>query len=121
MDPESSNINGPNKKTTHGFTKKTSLLNLEVSETDISSAKIYLNTLAQHVDYRAGSYAMTSLKRMTGTDNFLKLPDDQKKCQFETFEECTAKAFKKDVESQCGCVPWALSSSLNLEVRYHAD
>ena len=44
-------------------------------------ARIYLNTLTSFTDNRAGTYALSSLKKITGSRNFLELTDDQKKCR----------------------------------------
>ena len=89
--------------------------NLELESKQSTSAKIYLNTLARFTSFKSGSYAISALKRMTGTDNFLELPVGQKKCQIETFEACWTKMYVESVQSQCGCVPWALSSALSLK------
>ena len=82
---------------------------------DSSSARIYLNSLASYSDYRAGSYAMSALKRMTGTPGFLGLPVEETNCQVESFEACQTRGYLESVQAQCGCVPWALSSALTLE------
>ena len=86
-------------------------LNLESYQYSGSSAKIYLNTLASFTDYRAGSYAMSGLKKMTGTGPFLELPDSTKKCKTETFEECHVVRYIAEVQKQCGCIPWGLNST----------
>ena len=54
-------------------------LALVSSGVDATSARIYLNTLSSYSDYRAGSYALTALKKMTGTESFLKQTDNKKK------------------------------------------
>ena len=90
-------------------------LNLESKIEISSSAWIFLNTLARYANFGAGSYAMTALKRMKGTDSFLHLPDEEKKCQIETSADCHAKQYIKKVRAECGCVPWALSSALQLK------
>ena len=82
-------------------------------------ARIYLNTLASFTDSREGSYSMSSLKRMTGTDSFMKLSDEVKNCQTESFEDCSQKRFIKTVQDQCDCIPWALSSALQQKVRHN--
>jgi hypothetical protein len=89
--------------------------NLEPESKQNTAAKIYLNTLASFTSFRSGRYAMSVLKKMTGTNNFLGLPVGQKKCQIETFEACWTKMYAESVQSQCGCVPWALSSALSLK------
>ena len=82
-----------------------------------NSARIYLNTLASFTDYRAGSYAMTVLKKMTGTDSFLKQNDEAKNCQIQTIEECQTSRYIDAVKKKCGCVPWTLNSALTPQVR----
>ena len=79
-----------------------------------SSAKIYLNTLESFTDFRAGTYALSVLKKMTGTQSFLKMAD--KPCQLEVFEDCENQRYLEEVKKHCGCVPWALSSALTLQV-----
>ena len=78
-----------------------------------SSVRVYMNTLDRFSGYTAGSYAMSSLKSMLVTDNFLDLPDDTKACQEDAYEECHTQRYLK----QCGCVPWALGWPLADEVR----
>ena len=92
-------------------------LDLESSGADDHSPKIYLNTLSSFTDFRVGSYAMTSLKKMTGTDSFLKLTDAEKKCRKGTVEDCRAKKYLNTVQQKCGCIPWALRSALVSQVR----
>ena len=75
-----------------------------------SQAKIYVHLLAQYTAIGPGSYAMSSLKRMTGTRSFEQLPNNQKKCLVHNREECQAKKFLDQVKSKCYCVPWALAS-----------
>ena len=60
---------------------------------------------------------MTSLKKMTGTDSFLKQTNEEKKCRIETVEDCQARSFIDRVQEKCGCVPWALSTILGTKVR----
>ena len=71
-------------------------------------ARIHLHTLSPFTDYRNGSYAMSALKKMTGTDGFLGLPDSAKKCQLETFEECNSRKYVDRIGTSCHCTPWAL-------------
>ena len=92
--------------------QKTVSLNLEAVSAESSSAQIYINSLHSFTDYRAGGYAMSSLKQMTGTDSFLNLPAGDKKCQLETFEECQTQKYLQEVEQQCGCIPWPLDKAL---------
>ena len=94
-------------------------LDLESSGVDAGSARIYLNTMASFSGYSSGSYALTALKKMTGTDSFLKQTDEEKKCRIETLEDCQAKSFIDRVQEKCGCVPWAISTSLVAKVDSH--
>ena len=89
-------------------------LDLQPLSAASSSAKIYLNTLERFTDYRAGTYALSVLKKMTGTQSSMKLAD--KPCQLELSEDCEKKRYIEEVQKQCGCVPWALSSAITLQV-----
>ena len=91
-------------------------LALASSGVDSGSARIYLNTLSSFTDYRAGRYAMTALKKMSGTEGFLKQTDEEKKCRIETLEDCQARSYIEIVQQECGCLPWAISSALMLKV-----
>ena len=82
----------------------------------MNSVTISIGTLARFTDNRAGDYAMSDLKEMTGTDSFLALPESRKVCQSQDEEVCKNQKFIKDMLSDGGCVPWALSSALPLEV-----
>ena len=86
-------------------------LNMESSSSNKGFAKIHLNTLASFQDSRAGSYAMSALKKITATKDFLSLEEDDKGCKSETFEECHAARYIEEVKKQCGCVPWAVSGA----------
>ena len=97
---------------------KITALSLSSSKGGSHSAKIYLNTLSSFTDSRAGSFALTALKKMTGTKGFLGLPDETKKCQIGTLEDCKVKTYVEDVQRQCGCVPFALSRALTIKVLY---
>ena len=64
--------------------------------------------LAQSSMLGSGSYGMSSLKRMTGTESFKRLPDGQKKCFVHNREECQTRKYLDQVKSECMCTPWAL-------------
>ena len=74
------------------------------------SFKVYIHTLAQYTAYGPGTYPLGPLKKMTGTESFENLPDQQKRCQVHNREECQTKQFLDQVKTNCGCVPWALVS-----------
>ena len=93
-------------------------LTFESQMVDKNAARIYLNTLTSFSDFRAGRYVMTGLKKITGTSEFLALEDQDRKCQIEPMEECLSKAFIEEVKKECGCVPWALSSVVKVNILY---
>ena len=80
------------------------------------SAMMYLNTLSPFSAYSSGEYIMTALKKTTGTENFLNIPDEERKCHLETFEQCQNKRFLEEVVNRCGCLPWALNNALTPKV-----
>ena len=100
------------KKQTETSDEITSL-NFERIQYSGSSAKIHLTTLARFTGNRAGSYAMSVLKKMTGTDRFLELPEYAKNCQTETFEDCHAVRYVAEFKKKCGCLPWGLNTTLS--------
>ena len=93
-------------------------LSLKPPSDDKSSARIYLNTLNSFTDTRTGTYSLSVLKKITGTKNFLKLPDKDKDCQIEAFEECQIKGYVKEIQDKCDCIPWALGIAVRSKV-YH--
>ena len=83
--------------------------------------RIFLNKLASFSEVANGTYAISGLKKMTGTKSFLELPDETKRCQLQTFEECQAQSYSVEVQEQCGCVPWGLKTTGLTEVRQLID
>ena len=90
-----------------------SSLNMAQNKEEYGSISLSIHTLAHFSDHREGSYMMTSLKKMTGTKNFLNLPEKQKKCQIQRFEECQTEKFLERVQKECGCKPWRINSALD--------
>ena len=88
-------------------------LNLEETREDTKEPKIYLNTLDGYTTFQKGSIAMSALKKMTGTDNYIA--NKNKDCSVETFEDCQARRFLVEVENQCACVPWSLAAEKMFE------
>ena len=72
--------------------------------------KLLIHTLAPYTTSEPGSYAMTTLKKMTGTKNFKQLPDHQRKCLVQKKEECQTQHFLNQVKKECKCTPWALQT-----------
>ena len=90
--------------------------NLKPAIKEMDSVRMYLNTLSPFSAYSSGEYIMTVLKKTTGTENFLNLPDEERRCQLETFEQCQSKRYFEEVQKSCGCVPWAFNNALTLKV-----
>ena len=78
----------------------------EGSRVGDQSFKVYVNTLAQFTAFGPGSYAMTLLKKMTGTSSFRQLPDHQKKCHVHNREECQTQKYLEQIQKVCKCMPW---------------
>ena len=81
------------------------------SANDLKNFKINIRTLAQYTAYGPGLYAMSALKKMTGTKSFLQLPENQKRCQIHNREKCQTISFLDQVEKNCVCVPWSLMTN----------
>ena len=73
--------------------------------------KVAIHTLAQYTSFGPGTYAMSTLKKMTGTTNFKKLPDHQKKCLAHNREDCQTWKYIEQVQKDCECIPWALRTN----------
>ena len=74
------------------------------------SSKIFIQTLEPFTTYGPGSYRMSTLKKMTGTQNFMELPDHRKKCSADdNREECQNLRYLDQVQRECKCVPWVAS------------
>ena len=80
------------------------------SEIGGQNFKVFVNTLAQYTSFGPGSYAMNSLKKMTGTKSFQKLPESQKKCRVHDREVCQTKNYLEQVQEECKCLPWSLQT-----------
>ena len=87
--------------------------NVKGSKTEENSFKVFITTLAQYTTFGPGSYGMSTLKRMTGTESFKKLPTDQKKCLVHNREECQTQKYLDQIKKECKCIPWALGSEKN--------
>ena len=80
------------------------------------SAALYINTIAQFEGFGSGSYVLTSVKKMTGTQAYLNLPDSIKQCKKGKLEDCVLKEFQERARKNCSCVPWALSNITGFQV-----
>ena len=80
------------------------------------SFKVYIHTLAQHSSFGPGVYSMHILKKMSGTESFQQLQDNQKKCQVHNRELCQTNKYFDQVQENCNCVPWSMATENNNEV-----
>ena len=96
------------------FERRRSSMDLDTAARDETYSRIYLNTLAPFTSYRSRSYAMSALKMMTGTKNFLN--KENKNCQIATFEACQRKRYMEKVRGECNCIPWAVWESMAQKV-----
>ena len=89
--------------------------NLLRTETEFDvegSTRIFIDTLESFTDYRTGVYALSAMKMMSGTRGFLALPEETRLCQTQELQECQNQKYLEEVQSQCGCIPWSLKTSL---------
>ena len=59
--------------------------------------------------YGEGSYALSAVKEIDGTEEFLRLDEGVKNCQSrETFQDCQAREYVRKGLARCGCVPFQI-------------
>ena len=85
-------------------------------------AKIHIDTLEPFTSETFASYALTSLKKMTSTQNFEEMSDKDKGCRMEARAECERNILVQKITEMCKCVPFSLleawpNSSYNSQVR----
>ena len=91
-------------------------LDLEAALEEKAAFRLYIDTLESFTGNGGGSYGLSVLKKITGTQSFLKQTDDIKKCQIGTFESCHVERYMEAVQTKCGCVPWAFSDAVDQQV-----
>ena len=84
-------------------------------------ARLQFMTLHRQEVTRPGIYTMKNLKQMIGTENFLAMPDEAKKCQIELREKCRSRRYLQEVQRKCGCIPWGQSSFAFNQVKCFLD
>ena len=85
--------------------------NLQIKNREENNFRMYIHTLSQHTIGGSGVYALTSLKKMTGTQSFLDLPEQKKECQVGSTEDCLAEKLIAEIKDHCFCIPWHLTRS----------
>ena len=66
-----------------------------------TKAKIQVNTLSPIIGFGGGSFKLTAVKRMTVSDDFLKMSLDDRDCEVELYEDCRTW----NLIQECGCAP----------------
>ena len=71
------------------------------------NGEIYIHTIQPVTGFLDHDtiYILTSIKAMSGSENFLALPDEKKRCSVQSFEECRQQQFIKN-NAKCGCTPY---------------
>ena len=83
--------------------------------------RIKVHMLAPYTDSRSGRYAITAIKKMSGTESFMGLPESERKCQSEEFEDCYTRKYFARVQERCGCIPLSLSSKNEVRNFQHLE
>ena len=92
-------------------------LNMDGTESiQTKEAKVHIDTLSSFKGFGGGTYKMTVVKEMTMTDDFLKMPLEDRKCETETFEECRTRKLTRE----CNCVPFEVFG-VQVEVKYECN
>ena len=111
------NAAGMNSKQGLGDKSSKNLLDMRVlTDNKKSSASFFVHTIAQFKGSGPGSYVMTAVKKMVGTDAYLDLSDEKKQCQQEVFETCVQRHLVTKAKERCGCLPWTMESVREHEV-----
>ena len=59
---------------------------------------IRCNVLAPRKMYGEGNFALTAVKEMSVTNPFLRLKEEDRKCQnLESFEDCTTRSYLNSI------------------------
>ena len=81
-----------------------------------NSFRIFLGTMDGFSDNQDGSYRMTAIKKMVGTESFMAMSDKEKECQEEKLQDCQTRQFLEKMQRLCSCVPWALKHTLKVRL-----
>ena len=101
--------------------KSVEMSKVYLGESQISNknmASIHIGTLAPHFEEGPGDYVLTSLKQMTGTENFLGWPQEKRKCSLKKYETCQMEGFRDKI-FKCGCSPFQLISAAGQNKQVH--
>ena len=66
--------------------------------------------------YGEGKYALSAVKQIKVTEEFMKLDDEIKNCNNrQSYEECATKAYLEHLKQECKCVPYELRNYSRLD------
>ena len=116
IDPESSLVEDKTPKLGKTEKKPVGMI-MEREKIPSNSISIHLNNLVRYTDARPGIYKLSQLKKMSGSDGFLGLPDNARQCQIEQQEECKRRSFTEECQNRCSCIPWLLKSAIKSKVK----
>ena len=69
-------------------------LNMKDSQTDVKQeARVFIHTLNTFFGFGGGSYSMRSLKKITPTEDFLKLPTTKRGCANDDRQQCLMRRY----------------------------
>ena len=102
---EDRSLTSPFKTHHMSFSSNITTMNLDpAGNYQQDKAKIKIDTLSNYVGFGGGSYKMISVKRMTGTPDFLGMSHEERKCDIERFQDCRTRMLLE----ACDCVPGQL-------------
>ena len=88
----------------NSFQSSNKELNFDIAVGNIQgvSAKVHINTLSSYISFGGGVYSLTDVKRMSATEDFLKMLLKDRNCYVESYEDCRTRSLIEE----CTCVPW---------------
>ena len=77
------------------------------------SPKMVIHTIQPHtlpLD-KDKQISLSSIKEMTGSDNFVSLPFDKKACSVEDLNSCRKSQYIENQELACNCLPYGFEQA----------
>merc|ERR1719458_1535045 len=74
---------------------------------------VFIHTLKSRSGFGAGRYAMSALKQMSPTEDFLKLSPTARGCANEDQQFCLMRRYMDQKLQECGCIPWEFPKGSN--------
>lgn len=82
---------------------------------DVTRSVVYLDTMEPLKLELGWKYNLNVLKNMKVTEDFLKLPQSERDCQEESYDDCTTRSYAQGVIKECGCLPFSIQQFENTE------